>query len=162
MKLKKERIMKRIIAALGLTALITAGATTANAQYYSQTTTRPAWSQRATGAAVGAGGGAVVGAILNRSNPAAGAVVGGLIGAGVGYLVGQNEDSINPRPRYVHTQTVYDAWGQPVGQRTRRTNNPGYNRGYNRGYNNNGYYSNNSGYYNAGYNNGYNRGGSCR
>jgi hypothetical protein len=154
--------MKRIIAALGLAAVMTTGAVTANAQYYTQTNTRPAWSQRGTGAAIGAGGGAVVGAILNRNNPAAGAVVGGLIGAGVGYLVGQNEDRMNPRPRYVQTQTMYDAYGQPIATRTRRTNNPGYrggnyNRGYNRGYNNNGYY-------NAGYNNGYysGRGNGCR
>lgn len=148
--------MKRIIAALGLTAMMSLGVTAANAQgYYTQTTTRPAWSQRATGAVVGAGSGAVIGGIVNRNNPAAGAAIGSLIGAAAGYLVGQHEDRVNPRPKYVQTQTVYDDWGQPVATRTRRTNNPGYNRGYgNRGYNRG--YSNYNNGYNSGYNNGYN------
>jgi phage tail tape-measure protein len=141
--------MKKIIAALGLATVLVASSVSADAQYYSTTQTRPAWSHRATGAAVGAGSGAIIGAILNKQDPAAGAAIGTLIGAGAGYLIGQREDRVNPRPRYVQKRTVYDQYGQVVSQQTRRTNKPG--RRYNNGYSNGGYYNN--GYNTNGYNN---------
>jgi len=42
------------------------------------------WSNTAKGAAIGAGTGAVAGAIIDHKNRGAGAVIGGLVGAGVG------------------------------------------------------------------------------
>lgn len=139
--------MKKIICALGLASVITIGAiSTADAQYYQETIARRVPSQRATGAAVGAGGGAVIGAILNRSNPAGGAVVGGLIGAGVGYLIGQNEDKMRPRPNVVYDTRTYNRRGRLVDVQQ----SYGYDNGrpvYN---NNNGYYNNGNGYSNRG------------
>lgn len=42
------------------------------------------WSAKAKGALIGAGTGAAAGAIIDRKNRGAGAVIGGLIGAGAG------------------------------------------------------------------------------
>src|ERR1043165_2949347 len=107
--------MKRIICVLGLASMMTVGVVnTAEAQYYQETVARRVPSQRATGAAVGAAGGAVIGGILNRSNPAGGAIVGGLIGAGVGYLIGQNEDKVNPRPNVQYQTNTYNRRGRLV------------------------------------------------
>jgi hypothetical protein len=149
----KTGIMKRIIAALGLTTIMILGSVAAEAQGYYVTQTRPAWSQRATGAVVGAGSGAVVGAIVNRRDPMAGAAIGSVIGAGIGYLVGRSEDRNNPRPRYVQ-QTTY-VQQQP--QYNNGYGNNGYGQGRGRGHNRGGNY-NNGNYvdYNNGYNNSYN------
>ncbi len=48
------------------------------------TTERKGWSSAAKGAVIGAGVGAVSGAIIDKKKPAKGAVIGGLIGAGAG------------------------------------------------------------------------------
>jgi len=48
------------------------------------TTERKKWSATAKGAVIGAGVGAVSGAIIDKKSPAKGAVIGGLIGAGAG------------------------------------------------------------------------------
>lgn len=50
------------------------------------------WSNAAKGAVIGAGTGAVAGAVINKRNRAAGAVVGGVVGAGVGYTIGRAKD----------------------------------------------------------------------
>ncbi|MBF0549855.1 MAG: hypothetical protein HQK60_04915 [Deltaproteobacteria bacterium] len=44
-----------------------------------------------SGGAIGAAGGAVLGAVVGGS-PAVGAVVGGAAGAGVGYLIGEHDE----------------------------------------------------------------------
>lgn len=166
--------MKKIIGALSITAMIIMGSVTAaDAQgYYQQTQTNRAWSQRATGAVVGAGSGAIIGAVLNRNNPAGGAAIGTLAGAAIGYMIGDREDRINPRPQYVQRTTMYDQYGRVVGAEKRYTNNPrgrgnaygrykkNYNNNYNTGYNNNGY--NNGNCNNNNYNTGYNNGGYYR
>jgi hypothetical protein len=54
------------------------------------------WSKAAKGTAIGAGGGALVGATVTN-NKAAGAVIGGAIGAGTGYLIGRGEDKKDGR-----------------------------------------------------------------
>ena len=46
------------------------------------------WSNKAKGAAIGAGVGAVTGAIIDKKHRGAGAVIGGVSGAGVGLGVG--------------------------------------------------------------------------
>lgn len=53
-------------------------------QQTSTTTKRKGWSSAAKGAVIGAGVGAVSGAIIDKDKPAKGAVIGGLIGAGAG------------------------------------------------------------------------------
>ena len=46
------------------------------------------WSAKAKGAVIGAGAGAITGAVIDRKNRGAGAVIGGLLGAGAGTGVG--------------------------------------------------------------------------
>ena len=48
------------------------------------------WSAKAKGAVIGAGTGAVAGAIINKRNRAAGAVIGGVLGAGAGVSFPKN------------------------------------------------------------------------
>jgi len=55
------------------------------------------WSAKAKGAVIGAGTGAASGAIINKRNRAAGAVIGGVLGAGVGTGVGAVIDRKNGR-----------------------------------------------------------------
>ena len=55
------------------------------------------WSAKAKGAIIGAGAGAVGGAIINKKNRGAGAVIGGLGGAAVGTGVGAILDHRNGR-----------------------------------------------------------------
>jgi len=50
------------------------------------------WSHRAKGALVGAGTGAVTGAIINKNNRGVGAVAGAVIGAASGYIIGNEVD----------------------------------------------------------------------
>ena len=48
------------------------------------TTTRKKWSGAAKGAVIGAGVGAISGAIIDKKHPGTGAIIGGLAGAGIG------------------------------------------------------------------------------
>lgn len=50
------------------------------------------WSHAARGTAVGAGTGAIFGAIVNKDHRAQGALIGSVIGAGTGYLIGRKTD----------------------------------------------------------------------
>ena len=60
----------------------------------SETTTKPVkkkgWSSKAKGAAIGAGTGAVVGAVADKNHRARGAVLGAAVGTGAGYIIGDN------------------------------------------------------------------------
>lgn len=145
--------MKRILGVLAVAAvMMTASVTEASAQGYTVVQQRQAWSQRATGAVVGAGSGAILGAVINRNDPGQGAAIGAVIGAGLGYIVGNNEDRRNPRGNVVRTRTTYDDYGQVVDRSRQRVyrQNPRYGQRV--------YYNNNNGYYNNGYNRNYNAG----
>lgn len=50
----------------------------------SQAAKKKGWSHTAKGAVVGAGTGAITGAIINKDHPGQGAIIGTVIGAGVG------------------------------------------------------------------------------
>lgn len=50
------------------------------------------WSKAAKGTAIGAGGGAVIGATVYKKNRALGAAIGGVLGGGIGYKIGRNMD----------------------------------------------------------------------
>lgn len=60
----------------------------------SATPTEPAkkkgWSNKAKGTVIGAGTGAVVGAVADKNHRARGAVIGTAVGAGAGYIIGDN------------------------------------------------------------------------
>ncbi len=49
------------------------------------------WSDAAKGTAIGAGGGAIAGALIDKRH-GQGAIIGGLVGAGAGFLFGRSKD----------------------------------------------------------------------
>lgn len=55
------------------------------------------WSKAAKAVVIGAGSGAVLGAVINKRNRAVGAVIGGVIGGGVGYGIGRKMDKNDGR-----------------------------------------------------------------
>jgi hypothetical protein len=55
------------------------------------------WSKSAKGAVIGGASGAILGAVINKKNRAAGAVIGGVIGAGGGYVIGRTMDKKDGR-----------------------------------------------------------------
>lgn len=61
------------------------------------TTTKKGWSKAAKATAIGAGAGAVLGAVINKKNRAVGAVIGGVIGGGGGYVIGRGMDKKDGR-----------------------------------------------------------------
>ena len=77
----------------GTNTVYSSGASYSNGAYATPdpVVTTPAkrgWSAKAKGAVIGAGAGAVGGAIINKKNRGAGAVIGGLGGAAIGTGVG--------------------------------------------------------------------------
>ncbi|HEX8277329.1 MAG TPA: YMGG-like glycine zipper-containing protein [Segetibacter sp.] len=61
-----------------------------------QTKEKKGWSKAAKGTAMGAGSGAVLGAIISK-NKGKGAVIGGIIGAAGGYAIGRSKDKKDGR-----------------------------------------------------------------
>ena len=55
------------------------------------------WSKEAKGTVIGAASGAVIGAVVNKRNRAAGAAIGGVIGGGGGYVIGRSMDKKDGR-----------------------------------------------------------------
>lgn len=55
------------------------------------------WSAKAKGAVIGAGTGAIAGAVINKRNREAGALIGGILGAGAGTGLGAIIDHKNGR-----------------------------------------------------------------
>ena len=60
-------------------------------------TPKKGWSDKAKGAAIGGGAGAVTGAVIGGGK---GAVIGGVVGAVGGGLIGRNRDKKYHRARY--------------------------------------------------------------
>lgn len=67
---------------------------TSTASTTTTTTKKKGWSNRAKGTVIGAGSGAIIGAVVSKKK-GAGAVIGGLIGAGAGYVIGNEKDRKN-------------------------------------------------------------------
>ena len=61
-----------------------------------QTEKKKGWSAAAKGAAIGAGAGAIGGAIISKKK-GLGAIVGGVVGAAGGYIIGKDIDKKNNR-----------------------------------------------------------------
>ena len=55
------------------------------------------WSDAAKGTAIGAGSGAVLGAVIAKNDRGKGAVIGSVIGAGAGYIIGRSRDKKSGR-----------------------------------------------------------------
>jgi hypothetical protein len=64
---------------------------------YQEAPRRRGWSAKAKGAVIGTGAGAIVGAVVNKRNRAAGALIGGILGAGAGTGIGAVIDRRNGR-----------------------------------------------------------------
>ena len=75
----------------------TSGSGTASTQTTQTTTTKKGWSSAAKGAVIGAGAGAIGGAIISKKKPVQGAVIGGVAGAAGGYIIGKHIDKKNGR-----------------------------------------------------------------
>lgn len=54
------------------------------------------WSHKKKGAVIGAGAGALTGALISHKK-GKGALIGGAVGAGAGYLYGRHKDKKDPR-----------------------------------------------------------------
>jgi len=92
--------MKKFLQILTLIFALSSIGLYSNAQTQTKTVhkTKKGWSHKAKGAAIGAGAGAVTGAVVSHDK-AKGAVIGGAVGAGAGYLVGRHQDKKNPNSR---------------------------------------------------------------
>jgi osmotically inducible lipoprotein OsmB len=95
-----KKIMLALVVASGLTLGLTnnAGAQTVKEEYK----TKKPWSHKKKDAVIGAGAGAVTGAIVGHG--AKGAVIGGVVGGAGGYLLGRHKDKKDPVPQ---RKTVY-------------------------------------------------------
>ena len=77
-------------------ATTTRNTSTATTTTTKTTTKKKGWSNAAKGTVIGAGSGAIIGAIVSKKK-GAGAIIGGLIGAGAGYVVGNEKDKKSGR-----------------------------------------------------------------
>jgi uncharacterized protein YcfJ len=68
---------------------------------FAQTTHRK-WSNRAKGAAIGGGAGAIAGGLIGHG--VGGALIGGAIGAGGGYIIGDAKDRKKLRQRQAYNR----------------------------------------------------------
>lgn len=66
-------------------------------QYPAKTTAKKGWSRKAKGAVIGGGGGAILGAVINKNNRLVGGAIGGALGAGIGYVIGNELDKKHGR-----------------------------------------------------------------
>ena len=66
-------------------------------EYPAKTTAKKGWSRKAKGAAIGGGGGAILGAVINKNNRLIGGAIGGALGAGIGYVIGNELDKKHGR-----------------------------------------------------------------
>ena len=66
-------------------------------QNQAKTTQKKGWSKAAKYGVIGGGGGAVIGAVVNKRNRVAGGVIGGIVGGGLGYLIGRHQDKKDGR-----------------------------------------------------------------
>jgi hypothetical protein len=96
-----NRTSKRSYSGSGRTATPTTTTQASNAPVVYQpapvATKKKGWSAKAKGAVIGAGTGAVAGAVINKRNRVAGAVIGGILGAGAGTGIGAILDKKNGR-----------------------------------------------------------------
>ncbi|AYA38630.1 glycine zipper 2TM domain-containing protein [Hymenobacter oligotrophus] len=92
------KLHKVIVAAVLSVTLLGGAAETAQAQ---DNQPRRGWSKKGKGAAVGAGAGAVTGAVVaGKGDRATGALIGGAAGAVGGALIGRKKDKKRDPQRY--------------------------------------------------------------
>lgn len=82
--------MKKVSLILSLILLVTI-----TLSYSVEAQTKRGWSPQAKGTVIGAGAGAVTGAIIHKRNRTVGGVVGGVVGGATGYAIGKHKDNKN-------------------------------------------------------------------
>jgi len=101
-----KKIFLIVAMAFGLTMVSGAFAET-QAQTKTVVKHKKGWSHRKKYAVIGAGAGAVTGAVVSK-NHATGAVVGGVVGGAGGYLLGRHKDKKYPNNKRIYkTKKVY-------------------------------------------------------
>jgi len=75
----------------------TGGSLNSVSQYPAKATAKKGWSRKAKGAVIGGGGGAILGAVINKNNRLVGGALGGALGAGIGYVIGNELDKKHGR-----------------------------------------------------------------
>ena len=73
------------------------GSSSTTTSYPANAPEKKGWSKAAKGTAIGAGGGAILGAVINKRNRTVGAVIGGVAGGAVGYGIGRHMDKKDGR-----------------------------------------------------------------
>lgn len=68
-----------------------------NSETTNNAKTKKGWSKAAKYAAIGGGGGAILGAVINKRNRVAGGIIGGVLGGGIGYGIGRGQDKKDGR-----------------------------------------------------------------
>ena len=76
---------------------VSSGTMNSVSQYPAKTVEKKGWSRKAKGAVIGGGGGAIIGALVNKKNRLVGGALGGALGAGIGYVVGNELDKKHGR-----------------------------------------------------------------
>lgn len=84
----KLSVMKKVSYILSLVLMVAILLTSA---VYAQD--RKGWSPQAKGTVIGAGAGALGGAVIHKRNRAVGGVVGGVVGGAAGYAIGKHTDN---------------------------------------------------------------------
>ncbi|MEP6616190.1 MAG: YMGG-like glycine zipper-containing protein [Ginsengibacter sp.] len=74
------------------------GTSTSSSGTGQTTTAKKGWSKAAKGAVIGAGTGAIAGAIISKKK-GKGAIIGGVVGAAGGYIIGRSKDKKDGRVR---------------------------------------------------------------
>jgi hypothetical protein len=73
------------------------GGTLNSVSQYPAKSAKKGWSRKAKGAVIGGGGGAILGAVINKNNRLVGGAIGGALGAGIGYVIGNELDKKHGR-----------------------------------------------------------------
>jgi hypothetical protein len=76
------------------------------------------WSPQAKNAAIGAGAGAILGAVIDKKHRGTGAVIGGVAGAGAGYLYGRHRAHEKLEDSKPQTTVVYRGYKTPQTNRS--------------------------------------------
>jgi gas vesicle protein len=85
---KTQKIMKKIRFVISVLLLLSIGMSSYAQKYVYKH--KKGWSPKAKNAVIGAGAGAVIGALVDKNNHGVGALIGGAVGGGAGYLYGRH------------------------------------------------------------------------
>jgi len=94
---QRTKTVVKYIPVKSTSARRSSGSMNSVAQYPAKTSVKKGWSRKAKGAVIGGGGGAILGAVINKHNRVLGGALGGALGAGLGYVIGNELDKKHGR-----------------------------------------------------------------